>query len=174
MFLHVGAIAALFMFSWKAVAVSAVLYYITIGLGISMGYHRLHTHRSYKVPHWLEYCLRTFGTLTLEGGPIFWVATHRMHHQFSDRRAIRIRRVTARSGRTWAGSSGARAITAIPSMMCRYAPELAKHPFYVWLNNYHWVPIARPRAGLVAWGGLQMFVWAICFRVVSVCTPPGR
>src|ERR1019366_4753932 len=71
-FLHVGAVAALFMFSWKALAVAAALYYITIGLGISMGYHRLHTHRSYKVPLWLE------------GGPIFWVATHRLHHRLSD------------------------------------------------------------------------------------------
>ena len=59
-FLHVGAVAALFMFSWKALAVAVVLYYITIGLGISMGYHRLHTHRSYKVPLWLEYFFATF------------------------------------------------------------------------------------------------------------------
>ena len=83
-FLHVGAIAALFMFSWKALAVAAVLYYVTVGLGISMGYHRLHTHRSYRVPLWLEYAFATFGAMTLEGGPIFWVATHRMHHQLSD------------------------------------------------------------------------------------------
>src|ERR1039458_7488114 len=82
--LHVGAVAALFMFSWKALAVAAVLYYIAIGLGISMGYHRLLTHRSYKVPVWLEYFFALCGTLTLEGGPIFWVATHRVHHQFSD------------------------------------------------------------------------------------------
>ena len=54
-FLHVGAVAALFMFSWKALAVSVLFYCISIGLGISMGYHRLHTHRSYKVPLWLEY-----------------------------------------------------------------------------------------------------------------------
>ncbi|HMD48156.1 MAG TPA: hypothetical protein VKG79_03620, partial [Bryobacteraceae bacterium] len=39
--LHVGAIAALFMFSWRALLVSAVLYWASVGLGISMGYHRL-------------------------------------------------------------------------------------------------------------------------------------
>src|SRR5882762_9473529 len=72
--LHIAAIAALFRFSWTALAISVVFYYFCTGLGISMGYHRLHTHRSYRVPLWLEYFFATCGTLTLEGGPIFWVA----------------------------------------------------------------------------------------------------
>jgi len=42
--------AALFMFSWHAAAVAVFLYWMGAGLGISMGYHRLHTHRSYQVP----------------------------------------------------------------------------------------------------------------------------
>ena len=81
---HVGAIAALFMFSWRAFWVTVFLYWMCTGLGISMGYHRLHTHRSYKLPLALEYFFAVCGTLTLEGGPIFWVATHRIHHQNSD------------------------------------------------------------------------------------------
>ena len=76
---HVGAVAALFYFSWTAVALTAFFYWVSIGLGIGMGYHRLHTHRSYKVPKLLEYFFAICGTLTLEGGPIFWVATHRIH-----------------------------------------------------------------------------------------------
>src|ERR1700739_355236 len=72
------------MFSWLNVSVAAVMYYIATGLGISMGYHRLHTHRSYRVPLVLEYFLALCGTLALEGGPIFWGATHRIHHQKSD------------------------------------------------------------------------------------------
>jgi stearoyl-CoA desaturase (delta-9 desaturase) len=78
--LHIGAIAALFMFNWKAFAVAVFLYWVATGLGISMGYHRLHTHRSYKVPLWMEYFFAVCGTLTLEGGPIFWTAIHRIHH----------------------------------------------------------------------------------------------
>ena len=53
-------------------------------LGIGMAYHRLLTHRSYKTTKWVEYFLTFCGTLALEGGPIFWVATHRIHHQKSD------------------------------------------------------------------------------------------
>jgi stearoyl-CoA desaturase (Delta-9 desaturase) len=165
-FLHVGAVAALFMFSWKALAVSVLLYCISIGLGISMGYHRLHTHRSYKVPLWLEYVFATCGTMTLEGGPIFWVATHRMHHQLSDMPGDPH---SPRDGAFWShmgwilwGDSNHKNTR----MLSKYAPDLAKHPYYVWLNNWHWVPVTILAAGLLAWGGVQMFCWAICLRIV--------
>ena len=63
--IHVGAIAALFMFSWKALAISVAFYYVCTGLGISMGYHRLHTHRSFRVPIWLEYFFALCGDPTV-------------------------------------------------------------------------------------------------------------
>jgi len=82
---HVGALAAVFFFTWKALLVSMFLWWVSGSLGIGMGYHRLLTHRGYKTPKWVEYFLTTCGTIALEGGPIFWVATHRIHHQFSDK-----------------------------------------------------------------------------------------
>src|ERR1700746_1249738 len=81
---HVGAIAALFMFSWKVFFETVFLYWMATGLGISMGYHRLHTHRSYRVPLLLEYFFPFCGALTLEGGLIFWAAVDPLHHQNSD------------------------------------------------------------------------------------------
>ena len=81
---HVGAVAALFFFTWSGLAVALFLTWLAGGLGISMGYHRLHTHRSYRVPLILEYFFALCGTLALQGGPIFWVATHRSHQQKSD------------------------------------------------------------------------------------------
>src|SRR3981081_2611456 len=131
--LHVGAVAALFMFSWKALIISAVLYWMCIGFGIGMGYHRLHTHRSYKVPVALEYFFAVCGTLTLEGGPIFWVATHRVHHQYSDHDGDPH---TPLHGGFWAHMGWI--IFGEPkhndtTRMAKYAPDLAKVPFYVWL-----------------------------------------
>src|SRR5215831_1804602 len=82
---HVGAIAAFFFFSWTNLAVAAVMYFFAINVGIGMAYHRLLTHRGYKTPRWVEYFITMCGTMALEGGPIFWVATHRVHHQNSDR-----------------------------------------------------------------------------------------
>ena len=82
---HVGAVVALFFFTWPAFFTALTLYWISLSLGIGMGYHRLLTHRSYEPPKWIEYFLAICGTLALEGGPMFWVATHRIHHQFSDK-----------------------------------------------------------------------------------------
>jgi hypothetical protein len=47
---HFGALAAMFMFNWRLLAAGVFLYWLATGLGISMGYHRGLTHRSYKVP----------------------------------------------------------------------------------------------------------------------------
>src|SRR5437588_7946797 len=82
---HVGAIAALFFFTWKALFVAMFLWWVSGSLGIGMSYHRLLTHRGYKTPKWVEYFLTVCATLALEGGPIFWVATHGIHHQHSDK-----------------------------------------------------------------------------------------
>jgi stearoyl-CoA desaturase (delta-9 desaturase) len=49
--------------------------------------------------------------------------------------------------------------------MSRYAPDLARHRFYVWLNNYHWVPIFLLAAILYAIGGVPLFFWGIFLRV---------
>jgi stearoyl-CoA desaturase (delta-9 desaturase) len=163
---HVGAIAALFMFSWTNLAVAVLLYYIATGLGISMGYHRLHTHRSYKIPIFFEYFFAVCGALTLEGGPIFWVATHRIHHQKSDQAGDPH---SPRDGGWWA-HVGWILLGATnhnnTQRMAKYAPDLAKHRFYIWLNNYHWLPLLILGALLFAIGGVSMFLWGICLRVV--------
>lgn len=163
---HAGAIAALFMFSWQNLAVALFLYWVATGLGISMGYHRLHTHRSYRIPLFFEYFFAICGTLTLEGGPIFWVATHRIHHQKSDQAGDPH---SPRDGGWWA-HVGWILLGATnhnnTQRMAKYAPDLAKRRFYVWLNNYHWLPLLALGILLYAAGGLPMFLWGICLRVV--------
>ncbi|CAN5284692.1 fatty acid desaturase [soil metagenome] len=61
-----------------------ILSYLYHGLGVTVGYHRLLSHRSFKVPLWLEYLIVSGGYLCLEGSPIFWVTAHRLHHRYSD------------------------------------------------------------------------------------------
>ena len=82
---HVLALAALFFFSWKALAAFVVLWIFGQNVGIAIGYHRLLTHRGYAVPRWLEYAIATCGTMALQGGPIYWVGVHRLHHQLTDK-----------------------------------------------------------------------------------------
>jgi stearoyl-CoA desaturase (delta-9 desaturase) len=162
---HIGAIAALFFFSWQALWISVALYWMTIGFGISLGYHRLHTHRSFKVPKPIEYFFALCGALTLEGGPIFWVATHRIHHQKSDQPGDPH---SPRDGAWWSHMGWilfGEANHNNTKLMSKYAPDLARDPFYVWLNNWHWVPMVALGGILYAIGGLPVFLWGIFLRV---------
>ena len=164
--IHIGAVAALFFFNWKALATTVFLYWVATGLGISMGYHRLHTHRSYKVPRWMEYFFALCGTLTLEGGPIFWVAIHRIHHQRSDQPGDPH---SPREGAWWAHVGWILVGETKHNntrLLAKYAPDLAKDRFYVWLNDNHWVPNVVLAVMLYAIGGLPFLLWAGFFRIV--------
>ena len=164
--LHLGAVAALFMFNWRVFAAAIFLYWMSTGLGISLGYHRLHTHRSYKVPRALEYFFAVCGAMTLEGGPIFWVATHRIHHQKAD---VPGDPHSPRDGAWWSHAGWilyGESNHSNTQKMAKYAPDLAKDRFYVWLNDYHWAPLAVLSVILLAIGGLPLFLWGVCFRVV--------
>ena len=163
---HIGAVAALFMFSWKALGVALAFYWIAGSLGIGMGYHRLHTHRSYKLPRLFEYFLAICGTLSLEGGPIFWVATHRIHHQFSDKPGDPH---SPRDGGFWAHMGWilmGKTFHNNNSELLAYVPDLRKDKFHLWISEYHWVPIVI--VGVVLWavGGLSVLLWGVFFRTV--------
>ena len=163
---HLGAIAALFTFSWRALATAIFLYWMCTGLGISLGYHRLLTHRSFTASRAIEYFFAVCGALTLEGGPISWAATHRIHHQKSDRDGDPH---TPRDGAWWAHVGWVifgQANHNNTRKMAKYAPDLGKRRFYVWLNNYHWVPLVVLSVLLFALGGTRLFLWGICLRVV--------
>lgn len=82
--IHALAMLAPWFFSPSALAVMIFLHWLFGSIGICLGYHRLLTHRSFEVPSWLEYIIVTIGALALQGGPIFWVATHRMHHAYTE------------------------------------------------------------------------------------------
>ena len=148
---HVGALAAFFFFSWQRLAVMAILYVLAINVGIGMCYHRLLTHRGYQTPKWLEYVMSIFATMSLEGGPIFWVSTHRVHHQLSDQEGDPH---TPREGGWWAHAGWilfGEALHGQIEVLTRYSPDLSRDRFHVWLSKYHWLPITV--SGIAAAGG---------------------
>jgi stearoyl-CoA desaturase (Delta-9 desaturase) len=65
------------------VAIFAVMYLVS-AVGVTVGFHRLLTHRAFETRAWLRYTLAVFGSLSLQGGVIDWVADHRKHHTFTD------------------------------------------------------------------------------------------
>jgi len=163
---HIGAFVALFFFSWKAFLVAFVLYWVAGSLGIGMGYHRLLTHRGYKTPKWVEYFLTVCATLALEGGPIFWVATHRIHHQYSDKEGDPHSPI---DGKWWAHMGWilmGKSMHHDTTTLSRYVPDLAKDKFHVWITKYHYVPIIILGGLLLAVGGFPLVLWGIFFRTV--------
>ena len=68
----------------RDLVILAVAYLLTC-LGISIGYHRLLTHRAFQTYRPIRYGLAILGSMAVEGPPIRWVADHRKHHNFSDR-----------------------------------------------------------------------------------------
>ncbi|MHC4909181.1 MAG: acyl-CoA desaturase [Planctomycetota bacterium] len=82
--MHVGCIFAFFFFSWSGLVVALFLSWVTGPIGISLCFHRLLTHRSFKTPKWFEYLLTCCGCLACQGGPVQWIGVHRIHHKHSD------------------------------------------------------------------------------------------
>jgi len=162
---HVGAVAALFMFTWRAGIVALFLWWLAGGLGIGIGYHRLLTHRGFKTPRLVEYFLTLCGTLAVEAGPIAWVATHRIHHAHTDAPGDPH---TPRDGSWWAHVGWVLIGTAQrydKTVRERYAPDLTSDPVHVWIERLYYVPIILLGLALLAWGGWPMLFWGIFLRV---------
>ena len=83
--LHLGVLAAPFTFTWWAIPLALVLGWVTAGIGICLGYHRLFTHRGFATYRPLSWLIAWLGTLAGEGTLADWVANHRQHHAYSDR-----------------------------------------------------------------------------------------
>src|SRR5919202_2718918 len=68
---------------WTDLAILAVMY-LTTALGVTVGYHRLLTHRAFDAPRPVRYTLAVLGEMAVQGSVIDWVADHRKHHAFTD------------------------------------------------------------------------------------------
>jgi len=161
---HSASVVALFFWSWPAIVTAAILYWVASG-GIGMGYHRLMTHRGYRVPKAVEYVLIFCGALALEGGPIRWATTHRIHHAHTDKQGDPH---TPRDGRWWAHIGWILARTpelTDKAVLRRYAPDLVNQRFYAWLDRFYYVPLIMLAVALLAFGGWRVMLWGIFLRV---------
>jgi stearoyl-CoA desaturase (delta-9 desaturase) len=104
------------------------------------------------------------GTLALEGGPIFWVGVHRMHHQLTDRPGDPH---SPRDGKWWSHMGWVlmgRSLHHSTSEFSPYVPDLRKDRFYLLLSRWHWVPLTVLGAALFAFGGWNYVLWGIFLR----------
>src|SRR5205823_1327855 len=151
--IQVGALLAPFAFSWSGVVVCLVLY-LAAGLGVTMGYHRLLTHRSFQTPRFVEYILTALGSLANQGGPLQWVAVHRIHHKHSDTEGDPH---SPRDGVWWAHllwwMPHVPALDS-PAFYERYVPDLARDPVHRFFQRWNGVLSLLPAVLLLGLGML--------------------
>ena len=169
---HLGAVAALFCFHWSSLAVFLAMWLLSQNVGIAISYHRQLTHRSFIAPKWVEYAMATCGSMALQGGPIYWVAVHRLHHQLTDKPGDPH---SPRDGKWWShmGWILRGALHNETTTLSRYVPDLEREGFYRWLEVWHWLPITLVGIALVCSGaavggwklGLSWLLWGALLRV---------
>ncbi len=156
---------------WQAFLTLIILYWVTACLGVTLGYHRLLSHRSFAVPKWLEHLFATCGALSCQHGPIDWVGLHRHHHVFSDTDADHH---NSNKGFWWSHMGWM--FEAIPAMetVPRLTRDLSKDKYYRWLNKY-FLLLQLPLAGMLYFigsmsevGGWTLILWGIPVRLVLV------
>jgi len=166
LFFHSVALIGLFKFSWSGLGVAVLMWWVAGSLGIGIGYHRLLTHRGFKTPKWVEYVLTICGTLAFEGGPIAWVATHRIHHMYTEREGDPH---SPRDGFWWShmgwilnGHSLHREI----EITARHAADLSRDALHLCLSRWHFLPSTIVAALLYLLGGWEFVLWGVFIRIV--------
>ena len=166
--MHLGLLAAPFTFTWPAFFLFAILSWVTGGLGITLCYHRLLTHRSFKAPKPVEYFLTFLGVLSSEGGPINWVARHRIHHAYPDTEDDPH---SPRKGFWWSHMFWLfrhRPILDVYKFYSPWAKDLVRDPFHRFINSTHGLYQILLGIGLFLWGGWPFLVWGLFVRTIFV------
>lgn len=174
--IHVGILAAPFFFTWKAVAIMAVLHWLTGGIGVCLGYHRQLTHGSFSTYQPVRLLLATLGGLSGEGSAVTWVANHRKHHAFSDQEGDPH---SPHDGGFWSHM-----LWFMPNfggkyqveLHRRYAPDLASDRGILWLHrmflpSHLLLGLLLLTVGWVGWDwytGMSFVVWGMFVRLVGV------
>lgn len=164
---HALALLAPWFFSWPALGAAIFLHWLFGSIGICLGYHRLLTHRSFQVPKWLEYAIATIGALAIQGGPIFWVASHRLHHAHTE--DIDKDPYSAQRGFWWSHMLWVlypRKEFFSKSSYRKFAPDLERDPYYRWLDRNFLklqIPLGLVLYALFGWPGViyGMFLRAV-------------
>ena len=167
--------------SWLDLGILAVLYVIC-GFGITIGYHRLLTHRSFDAPAPVRAFLAISGSMAVQGAPIHWVADHRKHHAFADVDGDPHSPHThggegwrAVLGGLWHAHTGWLFSREKPTSARKFAPDLVKDAtirrvdrlFPVWALLGLAIPFVAGYAlsGGSLHAGLTAFVWAGLVRI---------
>ena len=170
------------------------------GLGITIGFHRLLTHRSFDTYRWVRLLWMALGALSVEGSPLVWCAVHRRHHELSDWRGdphsphLHGDGILGMLRGLWFAQAGwlFTGYWSSPDL-ARYVPDLLADPALIVVDRLYFlwvlVSLAAPMliGGLATWswrGALLGLVWGglvrifithhITWSINSICHVFGR
>jgi stearoyl-CoA desaturase (delta-9 desaturase) len=161
-----------------------VLMYTVTGFGVTVGYHRLLTHRAFQTSKPVEYAFAIAGSMALEGPPIAWVADHRLHHAHTDEEGDpHSPHVGEGSGirGLWHAHSGWLMKTQGGAEFRKYAPDLCEDKGMRWISRnflafvLHGFSITAALWTLL-WAGFVriFFIHHVTWSINSVCHFFGR
>ncbi|SKA79900.1 stearoyl-CoA desaturase (delta-9 desaturase) [Prosthecobacter debontii] len=170
--IHALALAAFFVKPDLTAILLCVGLFLLRKFGITGGYHRYFSHRSFKTSRWFQYVLAWLGGMSAQKGALWWAAHHRHHHQHSDQEDD-IHSVK-QQGFYWAHVGWILA-PDYNDYDAKRVKDLTKFPELVFIDKYHFIPpmvlaLATYVFGLLmtgtAMGGLSYFLWGFCLSTV--------
>jgi stearoyl-CoA desaturase (delta-9 desaturase) len=173
---HLAALVAPFYFTWSGLAICLVLYWITGGLGVCLGYHRLLTHGSFQTFPPVRFFFALLGGISGEGSALDWVSNHRKHHAFSDQDGDPH---TPRDGGLWSHMLWLFPLHTPEETLARakrWAPDLARDRGVRFLHQtfllWHFlIGAALLASGWSLYGrdvGISWLLWGLAVRMVIV------
>lgn len=138
--------------------------------GLTIGYHRLTTHDSFKTHRFFQYTLLALGCTMFQGPPVFWICAHRRHHKFSDRTGDpHSPRHQQRIWRNFLHAHFAWLLSHEREEWHYYGSDLIKNPAIMWINR-HYYKLAI--AGVIIPGiinGLYFMSWYHFIEGMLIC-----
>lgn len=170
--MHAGCLIAPFYFTWQALGVAIVLHWLTGSIGICLGYHRYLSHRSLRLAWPAEFFVMLCGVLSGQGSPLTWSATHRVHHQRSDRDGDPH---SPLEGKWWSHLTWLfvrQSPNTLQRLYARYIPDQVDRPMMRFFDKTYGIWLVATGVVLYALGGLPWMLWGLCVRMVFMyhCT----
>jgi stearoyl-CoA desaturase (Delta-9 desaturase) len=140
-------------FSWSGLVLALGLYFGRM-VGLTGGYHRYFSHRSFKTGRVFQFLLALLGTLAVQKGPLWWAAHHRAHHKYSD--TPRDIHSVRQNGFFWSHLKWI-LVRRFDETDWERIKDLSSYPELVWLNRFSLVPPVLLALGL----GLTLGAWGL-------------
>ena len=160
--LHLAALTVFWVpFSWSLVGWLAASYVVRM-FGVTAGYHRYFSHRSFKLARGPQFALAVLAQTSGQKGVLWWAAHHRDHHRHADRpNDVH----SPREGFWWA-HVGWILSTRHDTYDARRIADFARFPELRWLDRHHWVPAVGYGLAVAVAGGWPAFVWGYLLSTV--------